>query len=179
MRKVSRILIGISALVGVACSLVIAGAAVEATRSSTQHLIITGNSMSPTIALGDVITIDPSRDPHLGDVMTFVRNGKKVTHRVIDLWGSFDPSGTPRLLYKTQGDNNRVPDPFVVTDRDVVGVQVPTPLITRLAHPMSSHPLLLAALVTPLMVSLLAHEIRNITHTVRTLRHRNDVTHAR
>ena len=179
MRKVSRILIGISALVGVACSLVVVGAAVEAKESSTQHLIITGNSMSPTIALGDVITIDPSRDPHLGDVMTFVRNGKKVTHRVIDLWGSFDPSGTPRLLYKTQGDNNRVPDPFVVTDRDVVGVQVPTPLITRLAHPMSSHPLLLAALVTPLMVSLLVHEIRNITKTLHALRHRNDVRHAR
>ena len=178
MRKVSRILIGISALVGVACSLIVAGAAVEARNSSTEHIIITGNSMSPAIALGDVITIDPSRDPHLGDVMTFVRNGKKVTHRVIDLWGSFDPSGEPRLLYKTQGDNNRVPDPWVVTDRDVVGVQVPTPLITRLAHPMSSRPLLLAALVAPLMLSLLAHEVRNITHTVRALRHRSDVTHA-
>lgn len=179
MRKLGRFLIGLSASIGVICSLILAGAAVEAKASSNLHIVITGNSMSPTIALGDVITIDPLRDPHLGDVMTFIHNGKKVTHRVIDLWGSFDPTGAPRLLYKTQGDHNRTPDPWVVTDRDVVGVQVPTPFITRVAHPINSRPLLLVILVAPLMMSLLANELLTIARTVKDLHNHSDVPHAR
>lgn len=174
MRRLWKILVGVSASVGVACSLLVGGAAFEAKTSTHDNIVITGNSMFPAIAIGDVITIDPLRHPRVGDVVTFARDGRKVTHRVIDLWGSVDPSGAPRLLYKTQGDNNRTPDPWVVTDRDILGVQVSTPLVTRLAHPISSQPLLLALLVAPLMLSMLASEIQNISRTVRSIRHHAD-----
>jgi signal peptidase I len=177
MRRLWKILIGVSAAVGVACSLLVGGAAVEARTSTHDHIVITGNSMYPAITIGDVITIDPLRRPRVGDVVTFARDGKKVTHRIIDMWGSFDPSGAPRLLYKTQGDNNRTSDPWVVTDRDILGVQVPTPLVTRLAHPISSQPLLLALLVAPLMLSMLASEVRNIGQTVHSIRHHADTAH--
>ena len=178
MHKLVKIFVGASAAIGVASSIIVAAAAIEARSSAHDHIIITGQSMSPTIAVGDVITIDPLRHPHVGDVVTFARNGKKVTHRVIDMWGSFDPSGAPRLLYKTKGDNNRTEDPWVVTDQDVLGVQIPTPAITRLAHPLSSRPLVLALLVAPLMVTMLGIEIRNITRTVHALRNGRHVAHS-
>lgn len=171
MHRVWKILVGLSATVGICGSVVVALAAIEARQSTHQHIVITGNSMNPTISVGDVITIDPSLRPRVSDVITFVHDGRTVTHRIVDLWGSFDPSGAPRLLYKTHGDNNRTPDPWVVTDREVLGVQVTTPLITRIAHPISSRPLLLALLVLPLLLGLFMGEARTIADTIRALRH--------
>ena len=169
-RRLRHLLITASAALGVVGSVVVAAATIESRFSQDSHIVIVGNSMLPTIKKGDAITIDPLRHPRVGDVVTFVRDGQMITHRITDLWGAFDPTGASRLLYKTKGDNNRTPDPWVVTDREIRGVQIETPLIVRLAHPLTETPMILAVLVGPLLLSILATEVGNIRRTMRDVR---------
>ncbi len=75
---------------------------------------IVGDSMNPTIRIGDVIMADPDAEPEVGDVVTYNEDRRGlITHRL----QRFDDDGNMIL----RGDANRVEDEPVPTDR-VVGI---------------------------------------------------------
>lgn len=79
-----------------------------------QRYVITGGSMEPTIHRGAVIfdRVVPVSTLRVGDVITFLPPGheRQVTHRIIAIERGED--GQP--LFKTQGDANEDPDPWLV-----------------------------------------------------------------
>ncbi len=76
-----------------------------------QPFIISGPSMQPTMAAGDLVIIrdvEPG-DIEVGDVIRFRSGDQAIIHRVVDL----DDSGT-RPVFITRGDNNNRDDPPVL-----------------------------------------------------------------
>ena len=86
IRRIVSALVAASAMAAVLGSLVVAGATAQAVRSDTMHLHIVGGSMEPTIHIGDIITVDLSISPQVGDVITFEVDDNTVTHRVTRRW---------------------------------------------------------------------------------------------
>lgn len=83
--------------------------------------VVLSGSMVPFFRAGDVIFVDsvPSDSLQVGDVVTFrAKPGSNVliTHRVTEV---LEEGG--RVRYRTQGDANSDPDPFLVTPEMVVG----------------------------------------------------------
>lgn len=83
--------------------------------------VVLSGSMEPMVSPGDVIFVEdvPADSLQVGDVVTFsIRPGSKtlITHRVIEV---LDAGG--KIRYRTQGDANEDPDPFIVTQEMVVG----------------------------------------------------------
>jgi len=81
--------------------------------------LLTG-SMEPQLKVGSLVVTCPAEPETIavGDIITFrpVTVGENlITHRVIDI-GHNSP-----LSFQTKGDANRVPDPFTVPARNVVG----------------------------------------------------------
>ncbi len=72
--------------------------------------------MNPTLRAGDRLEVNPyeGRKIRPGDVIVFLspENGSKITHRVF----SIIPGGI-----KTQGDNNKSIDPWVLGPDDIIG----------------------------------------------------------
>ena len=75
---------------------------------------VIGNSMHPTLEIGDIIIIFKSGNYKVGDIVTFVDSvGVVVTHRVIEV----REDGT----YATAGDYTGSEDPQFLTNNDIVG----------------------------------------------------------
>jgi signal peptidase len=70
--------------------------------------IVTGGSMEPSIHKGSLVFVQPvtPSDVKVGEVITFQQYGQTTTHRVISIG-----SGSTGLMFKTQGDANKVADP--------------------------------------------------------------------
>lgn len=83
--------------------------------------VVLSGSMAPELDPGDVVFVD-AVDPlglQVGDVVTYRAPHEPdvlVTHRVIEILTDGD-----RVRYRTQGDANEDPDPFVVHPEMVVG----------------------------------------------------------
>lgn len=78
-------------------------------------VLVTGDSMSPTYADGDLVWAYAGA-PEVGDAVVFTPDeldGARVVHRIV----ATDAAG-----WVTQGDNNPAPDPFPATPENVVGV---------------------------------------------------------
>lgn len=75
------------------------------------HLVATG-SMAPAIPAGSLIVSRPASAAALavGDVVTYVHDGARVTHRLHEV---ADDGG--QLLLRTKGDANPAPDGWQVT----------------------------------------------------------------
>ena len=174
IRRIVSALVAASASAAVLGSLVVAGATAYAARTETMHLHIVGGSMEPTIHLGDIITVDPRREAEVGDVITFSVDDHTVTHRVIQRWTSVDPQGVVHTMFKTKGDANRTADAWTLTDDQVLGTVVDTPMVIMAAEPFANHPLLIAMLLLPLLASILLTEFMIIRNDVRQLRHHGD-----
>lgn len=172
IRRIVSALVAASASAAVLGSLVVAGATAYAARTKTMHLHIVGGSMEPTIQLGDIVTIDPNKNPQEGDIITFKVDQHTVTHRVIRRWVSTDPQGVIHSMFQTKGDANRTADAWTLTDNQVMGKVVDTPLIIVLAEPFSDHPVVIALLLLPLLATILVTELRNIKRDVLHLRRR-------
>ena len=172
IRRIASALVAASASVAVLGSLVVAGATAYAARTKTMHLHIVGGSMEPTIHLGDIITIDPNKNPQEGDIITFKVDQHTVTHRVTERWTSTDPQGVVHAMFKTKGDANSTVDAWTLTDNQVMGKVVDTPLIIVLAEPFSDHPVIIALLLLPLLTTILVTEIQHIKNNVSHLRRR-------
>jgi signal peptidase len=81
--------------------------------------VVLSGSMEPRIHTGSVVVSHPSDlgSVNAGDIITFrsPQNGKFTTHRVISVENS------PSLFFRTKGDANASPDPFIVGYQSVVG----------------------------------------------------------
>ena len=175
IRRIVSALVAASASAAVLGSLVVAGATAQAVRSDTMHLHIVGGSMEPTIHIGDIITVDPSISPQLGDIITFEVDDNTVTHRVTKRWVSTDPHGVVHAMFKTKGDANATEDAWTLTEGQIYGTVVSTPGIVIAAEPFANHPLLIAMLLMPLLASILMTEFLTMRNEVRQLRHRGTV----
>jgi signal peptidase I len=174
IRRIISALVAASATAAVLGSLVVAGATAYAARTETMHLHIVGGSMEPTIHLGDIITVDPRRAAEVGDVITFSVDDHTVTHRVIQRWTSVDPQGVVHTMFKTKGDANRTADAWTLSDTQVLGTVVETPMVIVAAEPFANHPLIIAMLLLPLLMSILIAEFLNMKNDLSALRHRKD-----
>jgi signal peptidase I len=80
-----------------------------------QRYVITGGSMEPTVHRGAVIfdRVVPVSTLRVGDIVTFRPPGhaSQVTHRII----SIRPDAGGRPLFRTKGDANEAPDPWLVS----------------------------------------------------------------
>lgn len=152
----------ISAASGIAGSLVIMGVSQFSTAQDHQHFKITSGSMTPTFDVGEVITVRTQHSPHVGDVITFLHDGKAVTHRITFSWNAISPDGTRHTAYKTKGDANKFADSWAVLDTQVIGAVVDTSPIVLLAVELSEHPFVIALLVIPFLLTVIASELREM-----------------
>jgi signal peptidase len=80
--------------------------------------IVLGGSMEPTIHVGSIVIVRSVKpeDVKVGDIIAFKTGESKTIHRVIDKvveGGSF--------YFRTKGDANEDPDPWIVKPEDVLG----------------------------------------------------------
>jgi signal peptidase len=75
---------------------------------------VVGDSMSPTIEMGDLIFLTRPEVVEVGDIGVFQVDQRAVTHRIIGI--SADGG------YLTQGDANPTPDDWEGADVDLVGI---------------------------------------------------------
>ena len=82
-------------------------------------LVIASESMADEIDKGDAVVYERYEEQMLevGDVIVFEHDGVKVVHRIIDI-KRIDSQNR----YYTKGDANEDPDPYYVTDGDIIGV---------------------------------------------------------
>jgi len=74
-----------------------------------------GTSMYPYIQNGDLLLVDAEdKNASFGDVIVYVYNGELIGHRVLD-YNEFED------CYIVGGDYNRVPDPWCVSERQILG----------------------------------------------------------
>jgi signal peptidase I len=126
------------------------------------YVIVSGKSMLPTLAAGDLVLTERSDGYRPGDVVAFRVKGKLVIHRVV--------SGNGVAGYHTLGDNNAAEDPWQPTDADIVGksrLVVPNGGIPLQA--LRNDPLLLACLVgaTTLFLTLARNQQHRATPSTR------------
>jgi signal peptidase len=95
--------------------------AVPALVGAEQSYVVTSDSMSPTIEVGDVIFVYPTSEASIeqGDIIAYTRDGNPnevTTHRVHEV-----VSQDGRRGFVTKGDANEEPDRGVVRPEYVVG----------------------------------------------------------
>jgi len=119
-----------------------------------------GNSMSPALKAGGMVVTQPAdpSDIKVGDIITYSSplDGKVVTHRVVET-----EEHSP-LLFRTKGDANEDPDPYLVPAQNVVGrVSFYIPLLGYMAQ-FAKTPLgLIFMLLIPGLI-IVVMELRNI-----------------
>lgn len=119
MRTAARL--GFYALLALLLSLIVATRMAPAL-AGVIPVSLTGQSMTGSYEMGSLIYISPEMTPSTGDAISFARNGKIWTHRIIEvtntIW-SFDD-----IAYRTKGDAVDQPDDFLVLPSQVHGVVV-------------------------------------------------------
>lgn len=80
----------------------VAVAAIWASGSGMHAMVVTSESMAPTLTIGDIVIVDPAVPPAPGAIIVVDRDGTRVTHRVV--------TATPTELV-LRGDATTVPDP--------------------------------------------------------------------
>lgn len=86
---------------------------------SSRLVLVHGHSMEPTYLPGELVFLDTSVEPHVGDVIVFeipegeLAAGQVVVHRIVGQRAD----GT----FETQGDNSNNPDGYRVTRGDILG----------------------------------------------------------
>jgi signal peptidase len=121
-------------------------------------VIMTG-SMEPTIPVGSIVTIKKvnPEDVKVGDIITFKAGESTILHKVIEKVvenGSF--------YFRTKGDANEVPDPWIVKPEDIYGALLLTiPYYGYLVH-FAGTPLGFALLVLVPATILIVNVVRKI-----------------
>ncbi|SES07640.1 signal peptidase I [Salipaludibacillus aurantiacus] len=78
-----------------------------------EALIVLSDSMVPEFETQDLLIINQTKNPAVGDVITFKQGETLVTHRLI---------GIKDGQFKTKGDNNDLADSSLVDPSEVQGV---------------------------------------------------------
>lgn len=93
---------------------------------------VLSGSMEPALSKGDLIITGPvsPEDLEIGDIITFVApTGQLVCHRIIDI------EQGEEITFITKGDANEDPDPFLVTEENLVGeVSTSLPIVGYLVQ---------------------------------------------
>ncbi len=98
-------------------------------------LVVTGGSMAPQIAAGDAVVIRPleATELRVGQVVTFQapQSDRYTTHRIVAIEQRYlvkspGPDDHPAYFIRTQGDNNRTPDPDLTPIGSIRGIVVET-----------------------------------------------------
>ena len=90
-----------------------------AANSSTRVYTVVSGSMEPALNLGDVVFVERTSPKNIdqGDIITFERDGKTVTHRCIEI--IHNPDG--KRYFQTKGDANEEPDADLVPEGKLIG----------------------------------------------------------
>lgn len=115
-------------------------------------VIVSGESMDPTLHTGDLVVVWPGTDYRIGDIAPYrVPEGEPgagglVIHRVV--------GGDARSGFVMQGDNNPTPDIWMPRSQDVIGRKVL--LVPRVGEFMawSRQPAVLAAIVAGVLTAV-------------------------
>ena len=124
------------------------------------YLIVSGTSMLPTLASGDLVLAVEQRSYAVGDVVVYrvpagqPAAGSMIIHRIV--------GGDTRSGYIVRGDNRQGQDPWRPTNRDVVGrMRVDVPAVGRLVVLLRQpFGIALLAALTTFLVALGASSVR-------------------
>jgi len=78
----------------------------------TSYIIVVGHSMEPTFYHGDLVIAKKSDNYTNGDIIVYKHRDTYVVHRIVEVTDKG---------YRTQGDNNPNPDPWLLRKEDVLG----------------------------------------------------------
>jgi signal peptidase len=121
--------------------------------------IVLGGSMEPTIHVGSIVIVRKVKpeDVKVGDIIAFKTGESKTIHRVIDKvveGGSF--------YFRTKGDANEDPDPWIVRPEDVLGkLQLTIPYYGYLIWFARTPFGIILFILVPAII-LIANEVRSI-----------------
>jgi signal peptidase len=105
----------------------------------TSYVIVSGSSMSPTLAEGDLVVV---RRGHyeVGDIVAFQTGNGLVIHRIVD--------GSAEEGFVMQGDNKAGPDTWTPLPDDIVGEYFAhVPQAGRWVNGLASNPGVFAAMI--------------------------------
>jgi signal peptidase I len=106
---------------------------------ATSYVIVSGSSMKPTLAEGDLVVVRQGRY-EVGDIVAFETGNGLVIHRIV--------GGSAEEGFVMQGDNKPAPDNWTPVPEDVVGEYfAQLPHAGRWAHGLAANPALFGALI--------------------------------
>jgi len=122
--------------------------------------VVVSSSMVPALMPGDALILDHSPgNISVGSIITYEKNGKLITHRVV----AADDSGL-----RTKGDNNPAADAWLVSEEHVVGVlKWRVPYLGHVLFAMRSSLGWLVLIVCP-AVWLISDEVKKVRAKLRT-----------
>ena len=85
------------------------------------YVVVSGNSMAPTINDGDRILVEPfiKNSLEIGKIIVFRKFIDHLTvHRIINIVGINEK----RFYCETKGDNNAKSDPYRVFNHEIIGI---------------------------------------------------------
>ncbi|NPA23101.1 MAG: signal peptidase I [Crenarchaeota archaeon] len=115
---------------------------------NTGYFVIATTSMMPTLYPGDLVLTKPVSAYHVGDIIAFVSPQHiVVVHRIIEALGNG--------CYRTKGDANPSPDPWIVCKNMIIGkVVLRIPLLGSLIEEARRSPIvmIMVVIITSLII---------------------------
>lgn len=84
-----------------------------------RFLVISSNSMTPTLKVGDLIVMEKTNNVYEGDIIAFMLRNKIVVHRIVKV-----DTGPLEMVYYTKGDALNTMDPWKLSRENVLGKAV-------------------------------------------------------
>jgi len=121
--------------------------------------VIMSGSMEPTIPVGSVVIVKKvnPEDVKVGDIIAFKTGESRTVHRVVEKIvedGSF--------YFKTKGDANEKPDPWIVKPEDICGALMLTIPYYGYLIWFARTPIGIVTFILVPAIILIVNEIRNI-----------------
>jgi signal peptidase I, archaeal type len=124
--------------------------------------VVESGSMIPTLNIGDVIIvkgINP-KDIKVNDIIVYKRIRDNeiiyIVHRVIEIYND-----KGKLKFRTKGDNNLIPDIWLVDEKDVVGIVIfKIPIIGYISLAIQKIPMLYYLIILLIFIIFLSSIIK-------------------
>ncbi len=137
----------------------------------TGYFVIATTSMMPTLYPGDLVLTKPAKVYHVGDIIAYVSPEHiVVVHRIIEALGNG--------CYRTKGDANPRPDPWIVCRNMIIGkVVLRIPLLGSLIEEARKSPIVMATviiiasliIISPIAIAYSLANRRNNEATIRSI----------
>lgn len=108
---------------------------------NTGYFVIATTSMMPTLYPGDLVLTKPATTYHVGDIVAYISPEHiVVVHRIIKALGNG--------CYRTKGDANPRPDPWIVCKNMIIGkVVLRIPLLGSLIEEARKSPIVMTVVI--------------------------------